>query len=41
MRGQDTDAWVFDLVDNNNTMVKHYRERCKTYKKNKFEIVNY
>lgn len=41
MRGQDTDAWVFDLVDNNNTMVKHFKERCKTYKKNKFQITDY
>lgn len=41
MRGQETDAWVFDLVDENNTMVRHFKERCKTYKKHKFEIVTY
>lgn len=33
MRQKDSDAWVFDLVDENPVLIKHYYERCKTYKK--------
>lgn len=34
MRNKSTKAWVFDLVDDNPTLLKHYYERCKVYKKN-------
>lgn len=32
MRQKDSDAWVFDLVDENSILKKHYYERCKVYK---------
>lgn len=32
MRQKDSDAWVFDLVDENPILKKHYYERCKVYK---------
>jgi len=32
MRQKDADAWVFDLVDENSILKKHYYERCKVYK---------
>ncbi len=32
MRRKDCDAWVFDLVDENSILKKHYYERCKIYK---------
>lgn len=32
MRQRNSDAWVFDLVDDNPILKKHYYERCKVYK---------
>lgn len=34
MRSKSTEAWVFDLVDNHPTLLKHYYERTKVYKQN-------
>ena len=34
MRNKSNKAWVFDLVDNHPTLLKHYYERAKVYKKN-------
>lgn len=34
MRNKSNKAWVFDLVDNNGTLLKHYYERAKVYQNN-------
>lgn len=34
MRNKSNKAWVFDLVDNHPTLLKHYYERAQVYKKN-------
>jgi superfamily II DNA or RNA helicase len=34
MRNKSNKAWVFDLVDDHPTLLKHYYERAKVYKKN-------
>lgn len=34
MRNKSNKAWVFDLVDNHPTLLKHYYERAKVYKEN-------
>lgn len=34
MRNKSSKAWVFDLVDNHPTLLKHYYERVKVYKEN-------
>lgn len=41
MRRRDSDAWVFDLVDENSILKKHYYERCKTYKEHGGIFKNY
>jgi superfamily II DNA or RNA helicase len=41
MRNKASKAWVFDLVDNQSTLLKHYYERTKVYKENGGTIEKY
>ncbi len=43
MRSKDCDAWVFDLVDENSILKKHFAGRCKVYKEHggNFEQFNF
>jgi superfamily II DNA or RNA helicase len=41
MRNKASKAWVFDLVDDQSTLLKHYYERTKVYKENGGTIEKY
>ncbi len=41
MRKDDVNPIIFDLVDNNKTLQKHYSERLKVYKKHGGIVKNY